>query len=165
MRFPIEVARAVREAWPRPKPMSVRISATDWVKGAVDGLEAVKIAAAFKEVGVDIINVSAGQTSKAAEPVYGRMFQTPLSDQVRNEVEIPTMAVGNIYNFDHVNSIIAAGRADLCCLGRPQLWSPNRTLRAAAEQRVDVDWPVPYGAGDEQLRRVLERGLDLAIKI
>ena len=144
--------------------MSVRISATDWVDGGVDGDDAVQIARAFKAAGADIIDVSAGQTTRDAKPVYGRMFQTPYSDQIRNEAGIPTMAVGNIYEPDHVNSIIGAGRADLCCLARPHLHDPNWTLRAAAELGVDIPWPKQYESGEQQLRRNLERNADMALK-
>ncbi|MBA4136777.1 MAG: bifunctional salicylyl-CoA 5-hydroxylase/oxidoreductase, partial [Opitutus sp.] len=136
LRFPLEVFRAVRAAWPAAKPMSVRISATDWVADgqSVDGAEAVEIARAFHSAGADIIHVSAGQTSPRAQPVYGRMFQTPFSDRIRNEAGIPTIAVGNIFEFDHVNGIIASGRADLCAIARPHLADPYWTLHAAAQQ-------------------------------
>ena len=110
---------------------SVRISATDWVEGGIGAADAVEIARAFKTAGADLIDVSAGQTSIKARPVYGRMFQTPFSDRIRNEAGIATMAVGNITEIDHVNSIIAAGRADLCCLARPHLSDPYWTLHAA----------------------------------
>jgi anthraniloyl-CoA monooxygenase len=121
LRYPLEVFAAMRAAWPQDKPFSVRISANDWVgTEGVTPEEAVEIARAFKAAGADIINVSAGQTSRRAEPVYGRMFQTPFSDRIRNEAGIATMAVGNIYEADHVNSILMAGRADLVCIGRHQ---------------------------------------------
>jgi len=165
LRFPLEVFEAMRAVWPNEKPMSVRISATDWVEGGLTGEDAVAIARAFHERGVDIVDVSAGQTSPDAKPVYGRMFQTPLSDLIRNKGGVPTMAVGNIYEVDHVNSIIAAGRADLCCLARPHLSDPNWTLHAAVEQGVDTSWPEQYAAGRDQLRRNLERASDMAIKI
>jgi len=165
LHYPLEVFNAMRAVWPDHKPISVRISATDWVDGGVTGADAVEIARAFRESGVDIIDVSAGQTSPDAEPLYGRMFQAPLSDRVRNESGVPTMAVGNIYEVDHVNSIIASGRADLCCLARPHLSDPHWTLHAAAEQGVDVPWPRQYAAGREQLLRTLERASDMAIKI
>ncbi len=164
LRFPIEVFGAVREVWPDAKPISVRISANDWVGD--DGVtpdEAVRIAAAFHHAGVDIIDVSAGQTSTEAQPVYGRMFQTPFSDRIRNEVGMATMAVGNIYEPDHVNSILMAGRADICCLARPHLSDPNWTLRAAAQQGyVDQAWPKQYLTGKAQLERNLERAADMA---
>ena len=165
LRFPLEVFGAMREAWPSHKPLSARISATDWVDGGIDGADAVEIARAFAAAGVDIIDVSAGQTTPDARPVYGRMFQTPLSDRIRNEAGIPTMAVGNIYEIDHVNSIIAAGRADLCCLARPHLAEPNWTLHAAAQQQVDAGWPRQYDTGREQLHRNIERGAEMAIRI
>ena len=134
LRYPLEVCRAMRAAWPEQKPMSVRISAHDWMgDSGVTESEAAAIAEAFIEAGADIINVSTGQTSHAAQPQPGRMFQTPLSDIIRNDGRIPTIAVGNIYESDHVYSIIAAGRADLVCLARPHLADPNWTLHAAAE--------------------------------
>ncbi|HEX3552079.1 MAG TPA: bifunctional salicylyl-CoA 5-hydroxylase/oxidoreductase [Thermoanaerobaculia bacterium] len=158
LRFPLEVFRALREVWPRERPASVRISATDWVAGGVDGPEAVEIARAFHLAGADIIHVSAGQTSADARPVYGRMFQTPLSDRIRNETGIPTIAVGNITEPDQVNSIIAAGRADLCALARPHLADPAWTLRAAAQLGYTRQpWPVQYLSGKEQLERNLAR--------
>jgi anthraniloyl-CoA monooxygenase len=158
LRFPLEVFRAMREVWPQDRPMSVRVSATDWIEGGIDGADAVEIARAFHLAGVDIIHVSAGQTSPDARPVYGRMFQTPFSDRIRNETGIPTIAVGNITEPDQVNSIIAAGRADLCALARPHLADPNWTLRAAAQLGYKAQpWPVQYLTGKEQLERNLER--------
>lgn len=158
LRFPLEVFRAIRAVWPAERPMSVRISATDWVEGGVDAGEAVRIAQAFHAAGADIIHVSAGQTSPKARPVYGRMFQTPLSDRIRNEAGIPTIAVGNITEPDQVNGIIAAGRADLCALARPHLVDPNWTLHAAAQLGyVAQRWPVQYLSGKDQLQRTLER--------
>jgi len=165
LRFPLAVFQAMRHVWPEHKPMSVRISATDWVAGGVTGDHAVEIARAFKAEGVDIIDVSAGQTDPSAEPSYGRMFQTPLSDQIRNEASIPTMAVGNIYEIDHVNSIIGAGRADLCCLARPHLADPNWTMRAAAAQGVEIPLAPQYESGYAQMRRNFERELELATRI
>ena len=148
----------MREVWPRERPMSVRISATDWVEGGIDGAEAVEIARAFHLAGADIIHVSAGQTSPNAQPVYGRMFQTPFSDRIRNETGIPTIAVGNITEPDQVNSIIAAGRADLCALARPHLADPNWTLRAAAQLGYHRQpWPPQYLSGKEQLEGNLAR--------
>ena len=132
LRFPLEVFCAMRAVWPEHKPMSVRISATDWVEGGTVAEDAVEIARAFQDAGADLMDVSAGQTSVRAQPVYGRMFQTPFSDRIRNEVGIATMAVGNITEPDHLNSIIAAGRADLCALARPHLADPHFALRAAA---------------------------------
>ncbi|MEE4143720.1 MAG: bifunctional salicylyl-CoA 5-hydroxylase/oxidoreductase [Halieaceae bacterium] len=167
LRFPLRVFNAMRAAWPEHKPFSVRISACDWLgDNGVTAEEAVQIARAFKAAGVDIIDVSAGQTSPDARPVYGRMFQTPFSDAVRNDAGIATMAVGNIFETDHVNSIIAAGRADLCCLARPHLLDPNWTLRAAAQLQYSgdgVNCPEQYLAGFEQLQRNLARAADMAI--
>ena len=160
LRFPLEVIRAVREAWPEERPMSVRISAHDW-RGdeGITPTDAVEIARRLREAGVDICDVSAGQTSAEAQPVYGRMFQTPFSDRIRNESGIATMAVGNIYQADHVNSILMAGRADLVCLARPHLADPYWTLhRAAALGDTHCDWPDPYRGGRDQLYRLTERG-------
>ena len=159
MRFPLQVFKAMREAWPESKPMSVRISATDWLESeGVTPNEAVSIAKMFSEQGADIIDVSAGQTSIDANPVYGRMFQTPFSDRIRNEAKIQTMAVGNIYEADHVNSILMAGRADLVCLARPHLSDPYWTLHsAAANGDREMKWPLPYEAGRDQLWRLADR--------
>jgi len=167
MRFPLEVFRAVRKAWPDEKPISVRISAHDWV--GTDGIrpqDAVEIARILTEAGVDLIDVSAGQTSTRARPVYGRMFQTPFSDRIRNEAGVATLAVGNIYEPDHVNSILMAGRADLVCLARPHLSNPYWTLHAAAELRYDgVNWPKPYLAGRDQLYRLKSRSEAMTGKV
>ncbi len=160
LRFPLEVFNAMRSAWPAQKPMSVRISATDWVDGGITNDESVRIAEAFEAAGCDIIDVSTGQTSARAKPVYGRMFQTPYSDRIRNELQIATMAVGNIFEIDHVNSILAAGRADLCCLARPHLADPQWTFRAAAEQSyVGPGFALPrqYYPGYQQMERNLAR--------
>ena len=158
LRFPLEVFGAMRAVWPAERPMSVRISATDWVAGGVDGAEAVEIARAFHAAGADIIHVSTGQTSPRARPVYGRMFQTPFSDRIRNETGIPTIAVGNITEPDQVNSILAAGRADLCALARPHLADPHWTLHAAAELGWSAQpWPDQYLPGKEQLERRIAR--------
>ena len=130
--------------------------------GGVDGGEAVEIARAFAAAGVDIVHVSAGQTSPDARPVYGRMFQTPYSDRVRNEAGVPTIAVGNITEPDQVNAIIAAGRADLCALGRPHLVDPHWTLRAAAQLGYAGQWwPVQYDSGRRQLERALQREAEM----
>lgn len=156
LRYPLEIFRAMRTVWPAAKPMSVRISANDWVEAdGVTPAEAVEIARAFRDAGADIVDVSAGQTSQRAKPVYGRMFQTPFSDRIRNELDMPTMAVGNIFEPDHVNSILMAGRADLVCLARPHLADPYWTLHAAAmlDDR-DVTWPAPYWPGRDQLYRL-----------
>ena len=138
--------------------MSVRISATDWVEGGITGDDAVEIARAFKQAGVDLLDVSAGQTSIRAQPVYGRMFQTPFADRIRNEVGIATMAVGNITEYDHLNSIIAAGRADLCALARPHLTDPHFALRAAAALGyAEQWWPQQYLPGKAQIERLVRR--------
>ena len=166
MRYPLEVFAAMRSAWPSEKPMSVRISANDWAgDAAVTPEEAVEIAAMFEASGADIIDVSAGQTSTQAQPVYGRMFQTPFSDRIRNEKGIKTMAVGNIYEPDHVNSILMAGRADLVCLARPHLSDPYWTLHAATEigDRAEI-WPKPYEAGRDQAWRLADREAEMAGK-
>ena len=159
MRFPLEVFHAVRKVWPDGKPISVRISANDWV--GPDGItphDAVEISRILVEAGVDLIDVSAGQTSKQAKPVYGRMFQTPFSDRIRNEVGVATLAVGNIYDADHVNSILMAGRADLVCLARPHLANPYWTLHAGAEAHYEgTTWPKPYWPGRDQLHRLKSR--------
>ncbi|MEM6987528.1 MAG: bifunctional salicylyl-CoA 5-hydroxylase/oxidoreductase, partial [Pseudomonadota bacterium] len=164
MRFPVAVFNAMRAVWPADKPMAVRISATDWVGDhGVTADEAVSIARAFADAGADIIDVSAGQTSTEAQPVYGRMFQTPFSDRIRNEAGIATMAVGNIYEADHVNSILLAGRADLVCLARPHLADPYWTLRAgAAIGDRHAAWPAPYEAGRDQLWRLADRASEAA---
>ncbi|MBI4984010.1 MAG: bifunctional salicylyl-CoA 5-hydroxylase/oxidoreductase, partial [Rhodocyclales bacterium] len=148
LRYPLEVFAAVRAVWPAAKPISVRISAHDWAPGGNTAADAVAMARAFKAAGADLIDVSSGQTTRDAKPVYGRMYQTPFSDQIRNEVGIATIAVGNIFEPDHVNSIIAAGRADLCALARPHLADPAWTLHAAAALGVaDVPCPKQYLAG------------------
>jgi anthraniloyl-CoA monooxygenase len=158
LRYPLEVFSAMRAVWPEDRPMSVRISATDWVAGGITGEDAVQIAQAFVQAGADIIHVSTGQTSSESEPVYGRMFQTPFSDWIRNEARVPTIAVGNITEIDQANSIIAAGRADLVALGRPHLSDPHWTLRAAAESGWrHQSWPLQYLPGKQQLERLLER--------
>jgi anthraniloyl-CoA monooxygenase len=163
-RYPLEVFRAMREVWPQDKPMSVRISAHDWVAGGITPDDSVAVASLFKEAGADIIHVSSGQVSKEEAPVYGRMFQVPFSDQIRNELDVPTIAVGNIFEADHVNTIIAAGRADLCALARPHLADPAWTLHAAAEQGYkDMPWPKQYQGGKVQLERNLERAGQLAL--
>ncbi|RDD72466.1 bifunctional salicylyl-CoA 5-hydroxylase/oxidoreductase [Paracoccus versutus] len=159
MRYPLEVFRAMRAAWPAEKPMSVRISANDWVgEEGVTPEEAVEIARMFAAAGADIIDVSAGQTSTGARPVYGRMFQTPFSDRIRNEAGLATMAVGNITEADQVNGILLAGRADLVCLARPHLADPYWTLHAAVEAGDEAAaWPLPYLAGRDQALRLRGR--------
>ncbi len=164
LRFPLEVFAAMRATWPADRPMSVRISASDWTgDDGVTPEEAVLIARAFAEAGADLIDVSAGQTSTAAKPVYGRMFQTPFSDRIRNEAHTATMAVGNIFDADQANSILAAGRADLVALGRPHLIDPTWTLRAAAGAGYrGIAVPRPYEAGMAQLVRNLAREAEMA---
>ncbi|MGH7553504.1 MAG: bifunctional salicylyl-CoA 5-hydroxylase/oxidoreductase [Longimicrobiales bacterium] len=158
LRFPLEVLRAMRSAWPQDRPMSVRISATDWVERGIDSDEGVAIARAMGDAGADIIHVSTGQTSTESKPVYGRMFQTPFSDRIRNETGLPTIAVGNITEPDQVNAIIAAGRADICALARPHLADPRWTQHAAAELGyADQWWPPQYLTGKRQLERLIQR--------
>jgi anthraniloyl-CoA monooxygenase len=159
LRFPLEVFAAMRAVWPDGKPLSVRISANDWMGDeGITPEDAVEIAKAFTAAGADIIDVSAGQTSTQAKPVYGRMFQTPFSDRIRNEAGIATMAVGNIYEADHVNSILMAGRADLVCIGRPHLADAYWTLHAAAALGDrQARWPDPYLAGGDQALRLSQR--------
>jgi anthraniloyl-CoA monooxygenase len=157
-RFPLEVFTAMRAAWPPERPMSVRISAHDWAPGGNTDDDAVEIARLFKQAGVDMIDVSSGQTTRAASPIYGRMYQTPFADRIRNEVGIGAIAVGAIFEPDHVNSIIAAGRADLCALARPHLADPYWTLHAAAQLGwKEQHWPWQYTSGKEQLERLIER--------
>ncbi|UWR51772.1 bifunctional salicylyl-CoA 5-hydroxylase/oxidoreductase [Phaeobacter inhibens] len=163
LRYPLEVFEAMRAVWPTDKPMSVRISANDWVGDeGVTPEEAVEIARAFTAAGADIIDVSAGQTSTEAQPVYGRMFQTPFSDRIRNDAGIATMAVGNIYEADHANSILMAGRADLVCVGRPHLADPYWTLHEAS--RIGdrhANWPLSYLAGRDQAWRLADRDAEV----
>ena len=167
LRYPLEIFRAVRAVWPDDKPISVRISANDWVgESGIQPQDAVAIARLLQEAGVDICDVSAGQTSAGGRPVYGRMFQTPFSDRIRNETGMATMAVGNIYEPDHVNSILMAGRADLVCLARPHLADPYWTLHAAAALGdAHERWPNPYRAGRDQLYRLASRGETAALRI
>ena len=162
MRFPLEVFKAMRAVWPDNKPMSVRISANDWMGDAgITPEDAVEIARMFHAAGADIIDVSAGQVTKDEKPVYGRMFQTPFSDRIRNDTGIKTMTVGNIYEPDHVNSILMAGRADLVCLARPHLADPYWTLHAAIQiGDLEEKWPDPYRGGRDQLIRLQDRPKD-----
>ena len=161
-RYPLEVFAALRAVWPVDRPMSVRISAHDWAPGGNTADDAVAIARLFKSAGADLIDVSSGQTTRAANPVYGRMYQTPFADRIRNEVDIATMAVGAIYEPDHVNSILMAGRADLCALARPHLADPYWTLHAAAQLGYhDMPWPPQYLSGKAQLERNLARAAQL----
>jgi anthraniloyl-CoA monooxygenase len=162
-RYPLEVFAAVRAAWPQDKPISVRLSAHDWVEGGITPDDAVQIARLFKQAGADMIDCSSGQVSKAEKPVYGRMYQTPFSDRIRNETGIPTIAVGAIFEADHANSIIASGRADLCAVARPHLANPAWTLSEAAKiGYTDLPWPKQYYAGKMQLERNLERERQIA---
>ena len=167
MRYPLEIFHAVRAAWPSEKPISMRISANDWV--GIEGVtpaEAVRIAGMLHDAGVDVCDVSAGQTSILSKPVYGRMFQTPFSDRIRNEIGMATMAVGNIYEPDHVNSILMAGRADLVCLARPHLADPYWTLHAAVTLGDrGVKWPDPYLPGRDQIYRLAERNATMGLKV
>ncbi len=167
MRWPLEVFAAMRAVWPDEKPMSVRISATDWVgEDGVTPDEAVEIARRFGAAGADLIDVSAGQTSVEARPIYGRMFQTPFSDRIRNEAGLATMAVGNIYEADHANSILLAGRADLVAVGRPHLADPYWTLREAARTGDRAaDWPLPYLPARDQLWRLADREAETVGKV
>lgn len=159
LRYPLEIINAVRSVWPAHKPMSVRFSAADWLEQS--GLEisdALAYARAFADAGVDIQVISSGETLAASSPVYGRMYQTPLSDQIRNEAGVMTMAVGNIYEADHANSILLAGRADLVAVGRPHLADPYWTNREAAKIGDDQQpWPAPYELGAEQLQVLAAR--------
>jgi anthraniloyl-CoA monooxygenase len=158
LRYPLEVFAAVRAAWPADKPMSVRISAHDWVEGGITPADAVQIAAAFKAAGADMIDCSSGQVSKDEKITFGRMFQTPFADRIRQEAGIATIAVGAISEADHVNSIIAAGRADLCAVARPHLANPAWTLTEAAKiGYTDVDWPRAYRSGKTQMENNFAR--------
>ncbi|MEU4095997.1 bifunctional salicylyl-CoA 5-hydroxylase/oxidoreductase [Streptomyces sp. NPDC026673] len=153
LRFPLEVFDAVREVWPDDRPMTVRISATDWAEGGTTADEAVEIARAFAARGADAIDVSTGQVVPDEAPDYGRSYQTPYADRIRNELGVPVIAVGAISSWDDVNSLILAGRADLCALARPHLYDPNWTLHAAAEQGYSgpgAPWPLPYQAGSRR---------------
>ncbi|MGZ4499612.1 MAG: bifunctional salicylyl-CoA 5-hydroxylase/oxidoreductase [Nocardioidaceae bacterium] len=150
LRFPLEVFRAVREAWPADRPMTVRISATDWVEGGIPLADTLRVAAAFEAAGAAAIDVSTGQVTATERPAYGRSYQTPFADAIRNRVGVPTIAVGVISSYDDVNSLLLAGRADLCALGRVHLYDPSWTLHAAVEQEYDgpgAPWPLPWRAG------------------
>ncbi|HEX5131850.1 MAG TPA: bifunctional salicylyl-CoA 5-hydroxylase/oxidoreductase [Candidatus Krumholzibacteria bacterium] len=163
MRFPLEVLAAVRSVWPAGKPLGMRISATDWVAGGIAIEDSVEIARMVRAAGADFIDVSAGQVTPDQRPVYGRMFQVPFAERIRLETGLKTLAVGNIYEPDHVNSIVAAGRADLCLLARPHLWDAAWTLRAAAQLGyADVRWPNPYLTGRRQLETLLRRAREAA---
>ena len=162
LRYPLEVFAAMRAAWPTERPMSVRISAHDWAPGGNTDDEAIAMALAFKAAGCDVIDVSSGQTTRAAAPIYGRMYQTPFSDRIRNEVGIATIAVGAITDADQANSIIAAGRADLCAVARPHLADPAWTLHEAAKlQSRAVEWPKQYLSGRDQMYREIAKQKDV----
>jgi len=166
VRFPLEVFREIRRVWPEARPMSVRLSVTDWHTDGLTDAEGVAVARAFKNEGVDLVDVSTGQTSMQADPVYGRMYQVPFADRIRNEIGVATLAVGNIFEADHVNSILAAGRADLVALARPHLSDPFWTLRAAAELNYDSQvWPPQYLAGRDQQQHNLDRARQLLRQI
>jgi anthraniloyl-CoA monooxygenase len=153
LRYPLEVFDAVRAVWSAHKPISVRISATDWYEGGIDSDDAVEIARAFAAHGADAIDVSSGQVTKDERPAFGRSYQTPYADRIRNEVRVATIAVGVISSYDDVNSIVLAGRADLCALARAHLYDPQWTLHAAADQGYagsGVDWPDPFKAGNRK---------------
>ncbi|NGO69484.1 bifunctional salicylyl-CoA 5-hydroxylase/oxidoreductase [Streptomyces sp. SB3404] len=153
LRYPLEVFDAVRAVWPAERPMTVRISATDWAEGGTTGEDAVRIAAAFAEHGVDAVDVSTGQVVPEERPAYGRSYQTPFADRIRNALGVPVIAVGAISSWDDVNSLVLAGRADLCALARPHLYDPHWTLHAAAEQGYTgpgAPWPLSYGAGSRR---------------
>ncbi len=165
LRYPLEVFQAVRAAWPEHLPMSVRISAHDWVEGGITPDDAVQVAKAFKAAGVDLIDCSSGQVSKQEKPVFGRMFQTPFADQIRQEAGIATIAVGAISEADHVNSIIAAGRADLCAVARPHLANPSWTLSEAARIGYQgLAWPKPYMSAKRQMEANFERAAAQVLK-
>ncbi len=155
LRFPLEVLEAVRAAWP-DRPLSVRLSSSDWAPGGLTEDELIAVARALKAADTDLLDLSSGQTVPWQKPVYGRMWQTPYSDRIRNELGARTIAVGNITDPDQVNSIIAAGRADLCALARPHLADPQWTLRAAASLGYGAQhWPPMYRSGKQQLERLL----------
>ena len=170
-RYPLEVFDACRAVWPAEKPMSVRLSATDWVEGGFDGDQAVEFARLLREHGCDIVDVSTGQVSPLERPAYGRSYQTPFADRIRNEAGIPTIAVGAIASYDDVNTIVLAGRADLCALARPHLYDPNWTLHAAAEQGfAEAEWVPQYQAGSrkpptgrDDVRKELQRTFEVVI--
>ncbi|MFM2400355.1 MAG: hypothetical protein RL341_2512, partial [Pseudomonadota bacterium] len=158
LRFPLELFAAVRAVWPKLKPMSVRISATDWMAGGNTGDDAVQIAHAFKAAGCDLIDVSTGQTDPASKPVYGRMYQATFAEQIRNEAGIATMAVGAVTTADQVNTLLVSGRADLVALARPHLANPYFTLHSAAQVGFEgISWPAQYLNGAQQLYALAKR--------
>jgi len=164
MKYPLEIFAAVREVWPAGKPISVRISAHDWTEGGITPQDAVDIAKAFKAAGADLIDCSSGQVTKKEKPVFGRMFQTPFADQIRNEAGIATIAVGAIFEADNVNTIIAAGRADLCAVARMHLVNPAWTLLEAAKIGYkNVTWPKQYISAKVQIERNIEREKQMAV--
>ncbi len=166
LRFPAEVLAAARGIWPADRPLSVRISATDWMTDGLGEEDLLGIARRFKDLGADVLDISTGQTVPEQQPVYGRMWQTPFSDSVRNRVGIPTIAVGNIYEADHINSIIAAGRADLCAVARPHLANPAWTLHEAAQQGYEEQWwPEQYLSGRDQLERKIARAAQMPVLV
>jgi anthraniloyl-CoA monooxygenase len=157
-RYPLEVFAAVRAVWTADRPISVRLSCHDWFPGGNTADDAVALARLFKAAGADIIDCSSGQVVAEQKPVYGRMWQTPFADRIRNEVGIPTVAVGAIFEADHVNMVIAAGRADLCAVARPHLADPAWTLHEAAKiGHADIGWPLPYLSGRGQYEANLRR--------
>jgi anthraniloyl-CoA monooxygenase len=163
LRYPLEVLGALRAVWPKERALGVRISATDWVEGGIRIEDSVEIAAAFRAAGAAFIDVSAGQVTIEQRPVYGRMFQVPFAERIRLELGMTTLAVGNIYEPDHVNSIVAAGRADVCLLARPHLWDPMWTLRAAAQMGYSgVRWPDQYQSGRRQIETLMRRARESA---
>jgi anthraniloyl-CoA monooxygenase len=163
LRFPLAVFVALRKVWPQDKPMSVRISAHDWVEGGITIDDAIEIAKQFKAAGVDFVDCSSGQVDKREKPVYGRMFQTPFADRIRNEAGVRTIAVGAISEADHVNSIIAAGRADLCAVARPHLANPYWTMQEAARiGYTDLNWHKAYVSGKRQMETNFERAAAMA---
>jgi anthraniloyl-CoA monooxygenase len=163
LKFPLEVFGALRKVWPQDRPMSVRISAHDWVEGGITPDDAVEIAKQFKAAGVDFVDCSSGQVDKREKPVYGRMFQTPFADRIRNEAGVRTIAVGAISEADHVNSIIAAGRADLCAIARPHLANPSWTMQEAARiGYTDLNWHKAYLSGKRQMESNFERASAMA---
>jgi anthraniloyl-CoA monooxygenase len=171
-RFPLEVLDACRAVWPSEKPLSVRISATDWVPGGFGPDDAVALARMLAAHDCDLVDVSSGQVTPLEKPAFGRSYQTPFADRIRHEVGIPVVAVGAISSYDDVNTIIAAGRADLCALARPHLYDPAWTLHAAADQEFDMEawaggWVPQYKAGSrkppagrDRVRSELERTFD-----
>jgi anthraniloyl-CoA monooxygenase len=150
LRYPLEVFDAIRAEWPAGRPISVRLSATDWYEGGLTAEESVAVAREFAAHGADAIDVSTGQTVAEEEPIFGRSYQTPFSDRIRNQAAVKTIAVGAISSYDDVNTIILAGRADMCALGRAHLYDPAWTLHAAAEQDVRVEWPVQFQRGSRK---------------